>query len=163
MVGVCNRSSYGRGCPVAFPGKYPGRASPRLCSVTGRQRPRWWSLSLCVCAVAPVHTAQWSSLWRTVYVLVQTITHNNNTTCHLLALQTSIVSRLTSESCMSRLRLPWCLKPERSENYSELLDASLPPKEEGYNVDRPRFLLGDYHKPSKDQATRHSMLGQVFE
>ena len=49
-------------------------------------------------------------------------------------------------------------EPERSEIYAELLDASLPPKEEGYNVDRPRFLLCDYHKPSKDQATRHSTL-----
>ena len=70
--------------PVAFPGKYdrsgasqsvsqsvisrsrpaltppPALASgatPGLWSLTGRQRPRWWPLSLCVCAVAPVHSS----------------------------------------------------------------------------------------------------------
>ena len=43
--------------------RLPFRASIRVgpvadvYSVTGRQRPRWWSLSLCVCAVAPVHSS----------------------------------------------------------------------------------------------------------
>ena len=38
--------------------------------------------------------------------------------------------------------------PERSENYSELLDASLPPKEEGYHVDRPRSFPDRTHARS---------------
>ena len=44
-------------CPVAFPGKYQVWVIPGLWSLTGRQRPRWWFSSSCVCAVAPVHSS----------------------------------------------------------------------------------------------------------
>ena len=72
-------------CPVAFPGKYQVWVIPGLWSLTGRQRPRWWFSSSCVCAVAPVHSSVELPLWR-VYVSVETITHNSMSS-DLLALQ----------------------------------------------------------------------------
>ena len=95
-LGVCDRSSHGRVRPnlslsgqVSVGAKH--RATPVLCPVIGRSRPRWWSLSLCLSAEALVHVAEATSIVAEATTLITYIRRKKYTlsltsVCHLLAL-----------------------------------------------------------------------------
>ena len=82
-----DRSSHGRVRPnlslsgqVSVGAKH--RATPVLCPVIGRSRPRRWSWSLCLSAEALVHVAEATSIVAEATTLISIYTSE----CHLLAL-----------------------------------------------------------------------------